>query len=451
MAASTTTDAIEPRQETREAPRIRSWIPLLILGAAALPYLGSLRFGFVYDDNVQVLGIPALRSWSFVPGYFVRPIPQVIVRYYRPLFFLWFRLNYYLWNSQAWGWHLTNVALHAVASVLVLFLLAKYFKDARWAAVGALLFAAHPAHIETVAWVSGCTDSLMSIGLLASLLLWMRNRESPSLGRRTASLLCCLLALFTKETAVILPLIVWLHALTGIAEPGQPQGAMGKRLRVAFWEAIPYVGVTGAYLGIRSWVLRGMPGTPDWISTKQCLLSAPSLLLFYIRHLFLPLNLSIFYDLPIVNSVGSRQVWLPLVFLAALAAGTWLWIRRSGDGRIILACTWILLPILPVLYIRKFQPDEFVHDRYLYLPVLGLSMVAAILCEAVFQSQSVSKPTSLPVSAIAVGYLTFAFATVAQAEPWKSNLSLYTHAIAVAPKNTMARNNLAAEYAAEGH
>src|SRR5215467_5764709 len=164
------------------------WAVPLISVAAILPYLRSLRFGFVYDDQFQ-LALPAIHSWSAVPGYFFKSIPGVSVRYYRPIVFLWFRLNDFLWGPHAWSWHLTSLALHAAASVLVLLTLSRYFKDRRCALAGALVFAVHPAHVETVAWISGCTDSLMCIGLFSSLLLWMKNREKPAAKWQIGSLL----------------------------------------------------------------------------------------------------------------------------------------------------------------------------------------------------------------------------------------------------------------------
>lgn len=423
---------------------------LLLLTAAMLPYLASLRYGFVYDDDAQVLGMPAIRSWSFVPGYFFKPIPGFIVRYYRPIFFLWFRLNYFLWNTHAWGWHLTNVVLHAVASLLVMGILCRYFKDVRCTVAGALVFAVHPAHVETVAWVSGCTDALMAVSLLGSLFLWMENCEAPSLRRRIGSLVCCALALFSKETAVVLPILIFFHALAGILAASAVQEGAGNRTRFALREAAPYVGIAAAYLAARFLVLRAMPGTPNWISHAQTILTMPSLLLFYASHLIWPMKSSIFYDFPIVSRAANPSFWAPLVILAGIALGTWVWFRRTKDSRVLGASLWFLLPIAPVLYIRMFRPDEFVHDRYLYLPVLALSILAGILCEFLWKAEPGRKASVLPSVLVGVAVVSLALATVAQAQPWQSNLSLYTYAVQVAPKNTMGRNNLASEYAAEG-
>ena len=415
-----------------------------------MPYLRTLYFGFVYDDHFQILALTAGHSWRTVAGYFFKPVPGVAVRYYRPILFLWFRLNYSLWGTHAWGWHLTNVALHATVSLLILLLLRKYFTDVRCAVAGALVFATHPAHIETVAWISGCSDSLMVIGLLGSLLLWMKNCEAPALARRAGSLLSGGLALLTKETAIILPVLIALQALGGIPTAGPEAGPISKRLRIAFWQTAPYAGMTAVYLGVRSWVLKGIPGAPTWLSHAHSLLTMPSLLLFYLRHLIWPTKLSVFYDFPIVRSAGSTLFWLPLGVLAAIAAAAWLWFQRSQDARIFFAGLWILAPLAPVSYIGIFQPDDFVHDRYLYLPVLGFSVLTAILSGFLWKWETGRRASFLPMTILGVLVACLGLATAVQAEPWKTDSSLYTHAVQVAPQNIEARNNVAIAYADQG-
>jgi len=447
-ASSEQIHAADAATTTQERPSPPWELPLIFV-AAIVPYLRSLRFDFVYDDQFQ-LALPAIHSWSAVPGYFFKSIPGVSTRYYRPMVFLWFRLNDFLWGPHAWSWHLTSLALHAAASVLVLLTLSRYFKDRRCALAGALVFAVHPAHVETVAWISGCTDSLMCIGLFSSLLLWMKNREKPAAKWRIGSLLCCALALLSKEIAIVLPVLIAIHVLAAIPASDQQEGTIRNRLRLAFWEAAPYAAITAAYLAVRSWALTAISGTPDWISTGHSLLTLPLLLLSYGRHLIWPVGLSIFYDFPIVHRPRSYLFWLPTVALLAVAGGIYMWFRHANDARIVIAALWILLPIAPVLYIRVFQLDDFIHDRYLYLAVMGVSVLTALLGESLWKREPAKPKSFFPAAVTGLLVTCLGFATGIQAEPWRSNLSLYTHAVLVAPKNTVARHNLATEYAKEG-
>jgi tetratricopeptide (TPR) repeat protein len=422
---------------------------LLVLVAAAAPYVATLHYGFVYDDNVQILGTPIVRSWRFVPSYFLKPVPIFASRYYRPLFFLWIRLSYSLWKTHAWPWHLTSILLHAAVCLLVLAVLRRYFHDVRCAMAGALIFAVHPAHVETVAWLSGCTDALMALGLLGALLLWMKSREGPSVALRVGSLVCCLMALLSKETAVMLPVLIWLHALAQIPSENTESGDSAGQLTSAFREAAPYIVTTAIYLTVRHIVLRGVPGSREWISRTQAILTIPSLLLFYVRHSIWPVASSLFYDFAIVSRAWSPSFWAPLILLAGMAVGIWIWFRRSHDWRVLLATLWFLIPILPVLNIRPFHPDDFLHDRYLYLAVLGLATLAGLLCESLWRCDEGAK-SWLPLALVVVLVLSLALATAVQARPWENDLSLYENAVRLAPDNSSGWNNLASTYLTNG-
>ena len=425
---------------------------LLVLIGALLPYLPCLGYGFVYDDDVIIQDNPAILSWGFVPSYFVKPLGAFYTglrsaHYYRPMVFLWLRINDFLFGLHPWGWHLTNILLHAAASLLVLLILRKYFPAGAWAAFGAVIFAVHPAHIETVAWVSGCTDSLMAVGLLGAFYLWLTALESPSLSRHLGSLACFAVALLTKETAVVLPVMIFTQALIGI--PGDDvSGEKGlRRFVYAVRQAIPYVLLDALYLAARFLVFRGVPKPSTWISGSEALLTVPSLLVFYLRHLAWPFHFSVLYDFPVVPHAGGGGFWAPLILLAAIMAACWFWFLRSKDQRIMMAALWFLFPLAPVLNIGFFHRDDFVQDRYLYLPVLAVSILLAMAGESLSRAGS-RQNAALAVSAALM--LALGIATMAQIQPWQNNLSLYTNAVRVAPHNAKARNNLASEYSNAG-
>jgi len=428
---------------------------LLVALAAILTYLPTLRFGFVYDDDIQVLDNPAITSWHFLLTYFLKPIAGFYPRlasahYYRPLFFIWLRLNYFFWHKQAWGWHLTNLLLHAAVSILVLLVLRKYFPESRWVLFGALIFAVHPVHAETVVWVSGCTDALMALGLLSSLYLWMKNGETSSSLLKIGSLLCFFLALLAKETAIVFPAVIFLHVLSGIGRRPQDSTKF-QMVRSAMLQALPYLVLTAFYLAARWQILHALPNEAPWISASHALLTIPSLILFYIFHLIWPQTLSLTYDLPVVGQATDPWFWLALLFLSVLLSGLIVWYARARTSNIFAAMQWLLLPLAPVLYIVLFRRDDFAHDRYLYLSALALSVFLILLGDYVSKfSGRIQDPR---VAAFVVGGMIAGlglFASI-QARPWENNLLLYTNAFHVAPKNALAGNNLASEYAGRGH
>jgi tetratricopeptide (TPR) repeat protein len=450
-------DSAKPAQTSPPLLGARLWSCLAVLLAlTALAFLPALDYGFVYDDDVQVVSNAAIRSWSSVPSYFVSSVwsfhdPAAASNYYRPLFYLWLRLNFALFGLHAFGWHLSSLLAHLAASGLVFALLRRHFRSLWVVAAGALVFGVHPVHIESVVWVSGATDILATIGILGSLLLWLHDgAEPPGPLRWMASLVCYAAALLIKETSIVFPAIIFLYALAGIPrEPGAAP-ASGGRLGRAIRQVAPFLGVTLLYLTARFFVLHGFRGGVPWVSARVAALTAPSVLLSYLRHLLWPAKLSLFYDLPLVESAASPAFWLPLGLLGAVAIGGWFWWRRQRDTAIPAAFAWIVLPLLPVLNIAFFQPDDFAHDRYLYLSLIGLSFAVGAL-PRVFSAQAPSAQLARAgLAAAALLSLSLALSTAIQSSPWRDNLALYTHAVERAPRNTMARNNLAGQYAARG-
>src|SRR5574340_2500 len=211
-----------PSAQTQAPPRSlldrRGVLPAFACGLTFLLYIGALRFGFVYADRIQILDNPMLRSWSFLPRYFTSHVwafdPSLPANYWRPLFLLWLLINRTLFGYAPLGWHFTALALHLGVTGLVYALAHKLTADRLSATLAALLFGVHPVLIETVAWVSGATDSLLALFLLPAFLLYLAARPlgARRTQRRAASLAFFALSLLVKETAAVLPLLIFAYA-----------------------------------------------------------------------------------------------------------------------------------------------------------------------------------------------------------------------------------------------
>src|ERR1019366_10178289 len=125
--------------------------------------------------------------------------------FYRPIFLLWFRLQYLVFGLNPWGWHLCTVLCHVGVTLLAYFTAARLLKDRLGALIAALIFGLHPTHAEGVAWVSGVTEPLFAIFLFASYLCYLKKRTEPARARiyLAASLALYALASLSKETAVV--------------------------------------------------------------------------------------------------------------------------------------------------------------------------------------------------------------------------------------------------------
>jgi hypothetical protein len=373
--------------------RLSIALPLVILIAAtALPFVPALRYGPVYDDDVQVVQNIAVRSSQSPATYFVSSIwtlrnsaIKLNQNYYRPLFQFWLRLNVLLFGNNLLWWHLAAICLHLGVTVLVFFLIRRHVPNPWMALIGALIFGVHPVHIESVVWLSGATDILMALGVLGSFLLWARAVETSSTGPLIGSLACFLGALFSKETALALPIIVFGYVLLGIGKSEDPPVGAGRRFRDAIRATLPFIAVTVVYLGVRIAVLHGFQaGARPWLPQSEGLLNAPAVFVFYLRQFVWPVTLRLYYEFPLVSSARSVRFWAPFIGAMALAAGAFLWSRTRKDGTIPAACAWLVVPLLPVLDIAIFYRDDFLHDRYLYLPAAGVAIFCSTAASTIW-------------------------------------------------------------------
>ena len=193
----------------------------VLIAAAFLVYANSLDNSFVWDDEALVLGNPAIRSPVSVPRLFTaRLFPEIPGgNFYRPVQSLSYAIDYSLWRLDPFGYHLTNILIHAGNAVLVYLLLLALTGRRDISFMTALLFAVHPASTEAVDYVSGRADLLAAFFMYLSLLCSVAwERLSVRQGRHTATrvflfliaVLSFVLALLTKEATVVLPLFVLL-------------------------------------------------------------------------------------------------------------------------------------------------------------------------------------------------------------------------------------------------
>ena len=455
-----------PRQAfvTPETP----WIAIsLVLLVTFLVYSGTLWFKFVYDDRGQILANVQVHAWHYVPHYFFERVwsfayPGILGNYYRPIFLFFLLLNYKIFGPYAAGWHLVSVAAHMGVTYLVYVLVRRLAGDSRTALIAALLFGIDPVHIESVAWVSGVTDPLLALFLLPSFFCYLNGRERPAHRRAwlAGSLALYALAMLSKETALILPIILvtfeWFWA-------EMPAGASWlrravERVRICTVRVLPFVLLTFVYLTVRWHVLKGLGHTMVPLSISTIIFTWPQLLLFYLRHLVWPFNLSVFYNVPYVKTPGLVSFFLPVAGLAAIALLVWIWVRRLGnrsssDKRVALfACAWILIPFIPLLDLSVLPVGEIAHDRYLYLPSIGFSILLAMVLRRItlgrvnFFGLSALQATVVVLLALVLG-----LSTALQDRYWANDITLYTRGVERTPENKLARTNLGNALGEEGH
>jgi protein O-mannosyl-transferase len=445
----------ERREKGRERTRARNTERLIVAGVlliSALAFVNSLNGEFVYDDRYQVLNNPTINSIGNIPRMFTQSVWQFmnstsqlpVGAYYRPIFNIALIINHHLFGSEVFGWHLASLLLHLTVVFLVYLLSRQWELPGEAAAAAALLFGVHPIHSESVAWVSGLSDLLAAVFLLGSLVLYERYCRGAILRWRplALSVVLALLAMLSKEVAIVFPVFLalreWLDRSQGEAFKVRLTRVVRRTLPF-FAAAVVYIGLRYAVLGFIS---KAEPDT-EGVTGAQVLLTIPSALLSYARLLWMPYPLAITYPLRYVASAADPRFWVAALAVAAMVAGAWWLVRSSAAGQ--KALLFLILFLLPVLNLKAFNPQEsLIHDRYLYLPSVGFSMLIALglvwLCAKVGEGQTVFRTATALMAGILL------LLTVNQNQSWQNDLVMARGALKLNPQSPFLLNYIGAYY-----
>ncbi|RME47714.1 MAG: hypothetical protein D6795_13725 [Deltaproteobacteria bacterium] len=366
---------------TRSARLRGPWLLLVLL--VLLAHGNTLRNGFVYDDH-EVVEHEVLGQGD--------PSPLRIGG--RPMRHLTLLLDARLWGRDPAGYHLTNLLLHLAASLLLLRLVQELTGNLRVATVCAVIFAVHPVQTEAVAVVSNRKEMLVALFVFLSLLAYHRGTMGGWWGYPVA-LVAFFLAFLSKETAIVLPAILLLYHVTLC-----PVGVLRAIRRAAFF-LVP-VGLMVVF-GIVRHLLHARVGyarLPDGETMRYAwfLYSIPRVVTHDLGKVIYPARLCADIPFDPDRSFWSLRVllhaWIAVVPLGVVLPAFGRVSRRIGlsDGRvrgIRFAVLWFYLWLLPVL--NLIPGACFVAERYLYLPLAGFALLAALLFDLVFQASAGEK------------------------------------------------------------
>lgn len=417
-------------------------LPIIVVATAVL-FSPALNFQFVFDDRYQIAQNPSITSWSYVGQYFrshVWGYGATMTSYYRPVFLLVLRTWDALVGLDPMGWHVLPILLHLV-NVGLVFVVARKLTDDVSGLIAAALFGVHPVQIETVAAIYGSTDAMMAGWLLGSFWAYLRWKETTRWVWAVIAIGLFASALLTKESAIVFPAVVVAYEV--VVNRMRPFPSDG-RDRAPNWIAVVAAGVVVVYLVARRMVLGAIFGrVASEVPWSTVLLTAPLSMVTMLRLCLAPYGMSAFYDCAYVTR-PDWQFFVPLLLLIAIGMGVWSWARKTHTPLIVFAAIWVVLGVLPVLNLRVLQEGDFIHIRFLYVPSIGMSLLAAIALRQVLRSQRVR----LAVASVLV--IALAIATRAQLGFLHDNEALYLRGAAVAPNNRVPKNNLADEYIKAG-
>jgi protein O-mannosyl-transferase len=426
---------------------------LLALCATYFVYAAITKFQFVYDDRAQILFNVSVHSTHFLPQYFTQAAwaqPQGLPgNYYRPLFLCWLLGNFNLFGISPTGWHFTSILLHLGVSFMVYLLGRKLIPDLRLAGLmAAVVFALHPSHVEVVAWASGVMELLLSLFYIGSFLCYIEHRR----GKRkilwlAASLALCAAAVLSKETAVVLPVvIVCYELLLPQANPGSEGEASAERrgLFSLVKTVSPYLVLIVGYFLVRITILHGVVHRVADASIGATVLSWPWALYFYLSQLAAPGGLGLFYDVQYATGFSWRLLILPLIVLSVAGCMLYWWVREGKTRLPIFFSAWFLVSLAPMIgVVTVMSRHDAVHDRYVYLPSVGFALLAGYAASAAIERLTVGRPAA--VFAMAAILIVLGLATRNQVLFWRNSMTLYARAVNTGPNNLFAKLNLSSE------
>jgi len=345
---------------------------------ATVPFLGSLAGGFVYDDHVLIEQRNAVHSLAELGelwrGEFWQGLPVVHFRYLRPLVSTSYAIDWAIWSGHPFGFHLTNLVLHASVSLLFYAALCRW-TAAPWGALAATLaWAWHPSKVEAVSWIAGRTDLLCALGILV-LCGGVKRRLAGSVVTGIAlEVLGFAIALSSKEHAVVAPAFVAVEAWAHFGR----RPLDGPEFLRAARHALVHAAVALGYVAFRAFHFPIVPERVGTMSFIDARLYTIETLGEFARIVFFPLSLSI-QRAPIRIDAAHRvlhdpvRLALGLAFIALLAVVLVIWRRRNSSFRMA-GCLLGLAALVPVANIVAPRMVFLFAERFSYLPLMGFAM-----------------------------------------------------------------------------
>ena len=403
-------------------------LALLALGLLVVVfYLPAMLWGgFVWDDNLCIKVDP-VRDVSGLWQIWFSPSAIEAEDHYWPLVYTTFWLEHKLWGFAPTGYHIVNVLLHLVNTLLVWHLLRRLAVPGAW--MVAAVFAVHPLHVESVAWVIERKDVLSGLFYLAAVLAWLRFVEQPKPRWYVGSLVLYAMGLLSKSIVVTLPAALLIYHWW----------KQGRVTATDLWRVVPFFAVgLVIVLGDLSFYRSGTTTSFDYSLAERMLIAARALW-FYADKLLWPSELAVIYPR---WDIRVGDLWGYLIAAVALAVALWCFRHRIGRGPLA-GASFFAVTVSPVLGFVDYGYMEyaFVADRFQYLA--GIGVMAVVLGSATYGVRRLSGLWQQgALGGAAVVLILLGLLTWRQASIYRDDEIFNRHIIALNPQAANAHLNL---------
>jgi tetratricopeptide (TPR) repeat protein len=425
----------------------------LLLLAVALVFSQTVRFDFVnFDDNDYVYENLHIRKGPTWPGL-VWAFSSFHASNWHPLTWLSHMLDIQLYGLWAGGHHLTNVLLHA-ASVIVLFLVLRRMTGRLWPSAGvAALFAIHPLHVESVAWVSERKDVLSGLFFALTLAAYLGYVRRPfSVLRYLLVVFCFALGLLSKPMLVTLPFALWLLDYWPLGRWKPFAGAVAATEggfvpafpRRVILEKVPLILLAAASCAVtmmaQTTAMAALEGIPWTTRAANAMVSY----IVYLGQSLWPASLVAFYPYT-RDALSWWTVAGSVILLASVSVVVVMW--RRNRPYLLLGWLWYLGMLVPVIGLVQVGAQARA-DRYMYLPLIGPSLALA-WASIELTGESLIRRRLCGMAWLLVLVALTAMASQ-QASYWRDSETLWKHALTATSRNWQAHNHLGCVLADRG-
>ena len=430
------------------SPRHEALAVVLLLVLAVGCYINTLGHGFVYDDEIQILQNPYVKSWHYLPQVFRHTVWSFIgdagdTNYYRPLMTLTYLFVWKAFGDLPIGYHLLNILLNALVVACVYYAGRELFRESWTALLAAILFAVHPVHTEVVDWIASVPDLEATLFCLLGFYVYAKN-PSADWKKQAAILSCFLLALLAKEPALMLaPLLI---SYEHFVRDDRMQTATTSKMK----RYLPVCVAGAAYVLLRIILLGKLAPVLQHgqITWTQAAYSAFALITQYARLLVWPGRLSAFHVFHVSRGLGEGDVLFGIAIVVGVCALAFATRRRAPE--ITFCVVWMVITLAPVLNAR-WMAANVLAERYLYLPSVGFCWLVGWTAKRIWDFLGAQKLPRILVRAVPVsaGIALVAFGAVktwARNTIWRDDLTLYTATLETDPESYVIHMNLGISY-----
>lgn len=416
-------------------------------------YANSFKNQMFWDDNDFVVNNQYIKDWQYFPEYFSQNViagSGLLSNYWRPALLTVYSIEWHIWGDWNVGYHFINTSFHIIDSILLFLILFYLFKKKYLALFTSLIFLAHPLQTEAVVYVSSLGDSLSVFFIFLGIFLFLKFRLSDIKPTRSlfyfVSLLMYPLALMSKETAIIMPALIFIVDFCLEYEKKEHSfKKILKRIGKIIW---PFITIAGIYILLRATSL-------DFINTFNLynesniltssmyvrLLTFFGVLTTYFCLLFWPFNLHMERSINIATAFHSFPVIFGGIIFVLLIVLAFTKFKRWPI--LSFGILWFFIGLAPTSNIAV-PINGLLYEHWLYLPMIGVFLVVVWLGELLAKKHNLQKVL------LVIFILFFVFLsvlTIRRNIDWHNPIVFYNQTLKYSPNDYRVLNNLGMAYA----